>query len=397
MSTSRKVDLCIVGGSIAGATLAAHLGDQGFTVCLVEKRPIGVRKPCAELAHIGLLDRLRRLTGADLEDIARADLDGIEVVAGRHRLTRGFDLGKGITIDRLALESALMTRAAALGVQVLRPSRVESVVVTEREVSVGIEAGGKVIADVVVGADGASSIVARRLSRAWRREEIGATRHVRLPISPELVPCGRTTVRFELLPDMAGYSWMVPYHDGIGIGVGGLGGGVDRHFHRLLEATGRHLGSNLVEMSRGHVAGSPVPVLGPTRATSGRRFILVGDAGGFISPASGEGMSLAVSSVEAAASVLKLCFASGSFSQRRLDRYEKLWRKGSPDWQALVALREGMSGAAGLSWLDACANDGERLLLVAPLVGAPDPGGLSLALLDRLRRVRNRRSHEGSS
>jgi flavin-dependent dehydrogenase len=133
------------------------------------------------------------------------------------------------------------------------------------------------------------------------------------------------------------------------------------------------------------VRGAPVPAAGPSRPTWGERFLLVGDAGGFVSPASGEGLALALASVEAAASALKLCFATTSFGARRLRHYERLWRASMPDFAALSRLREALSGEQGLRWLEACPTDLERLALLAPLVGSADLGAGAEQVLARLR------------
>ena len=140
------------------------------------------------------------------------------------------------------------------------------------------------------------------------------------------------------------------------------------------------------EMARRTVRGAPVPAAGPARSTWGERFLLVGDAAGFVSPASGEGLSLAVTSVETAASALKLCFASGAFRGRSLRHYERLWRRVMPDFAGLISLRNAMAGAQGIAWLEACDTDLERLALLAPLVGTAELGATALQLLERLRR-----------
>ncbi len=378
-----RLDVCIVGGSLAGGTLACALAAEGFSVGLFERRGRNERKLCAELAARALLDRLTGLSGVECGDTVSAELDRVVVVAGERRLERSFTAGKGITVDRKSLEGKLLDRAEALGASVWRSEQARRLMVSDAVALVTSERR-EVSAEMIVGADGAASLVARRFVRPWRRDEIGATRHARLQLPVSALPDGPSTMRFDLLPEVSGYGWAVPYSDAIGIGAGGFRGPIEACFSGLLRRYGIESGVDLGELARGSVKGAPVPASGPTRPTHGNRFLLVGDAAGFVSPASGEGMSLAVESAVAASSALKLCFARGRFDSKATRHYERLWRKSLPDFASLLRLREALSGNRVLRALDACDNDLERLCLLAPLVGPPEGGPTASALLDRL-------------
>ena len=386
-----RYDVCIVGGSLAGGTLACALAAEGFSVALFERRRRSERKLCAELAARKLLERLSTITGADCTDAVSAELDRVVVVAGQRRLQREFTRGKGITVDRKVLESTLLGRAEALGASVWRSEAVERLMISDVVALVRSDRR-EISAEVVVGADGAASLVARRFSRPWRRDEVGATRHVRLTLPPSVLPDGPGAMRFDMLPEVGGYGWAVPYEDAIGIGAGGLSGPIATCLDGLLQRYETEAGVELTPLARGRVRGAPVPAAGPTRPTQGKRFLLVGDAAGFVSPASGEGMSLAVEGAVAAASALKLCFARGRFGSRATRHYEKLWRKQLPDFASLIRIRNTLSGKGALRALDDCENDLERLALLAPLVGPPESGQMAAAILARLESQRDEKS-----
>jgi flavin-dependent dehydrogenase len=378
----KRRDVCIVGGSLAGGTLACLLASEGFDVAVVERRWPGERKLCAELTAATLLDRLVKLAGIGREGMVSAELDRVVVTAGPRRLERSFTLGKGITADRVAIEARLLDRATALGATVLGSEAAVRVAVSDTTALVETERR-EVEAEVVVGADGAASLVARTLLRAWRRDEVGATRHARLAVPPTSLPDGPSTMRFDLVSEVSGYGWAVPYGDAIGLGIGGMSGAIGPIFDRMLERIG--VAPDVAAAARRGVRGAPVPSSGPCRGTHGTRFLLVGDAAGFVSPASGEGMSLAVESAVAAASALKLAFARGRFDARSMRHHERFWRVAMPDFDALRRFRDALAGDAALRWLDACGSDLERLALLAPLVGPPDTGPAASQILERLR------------
>jgi len=65
----------------------------------------------------------------------------------------------------------------------------------------------------------------------------------------------------------------------------------------------------------------------PLPRTSGRRFILVGDAAGLVDPLSFEGIGYALESGVAAASTIAEAFEVDDFSEDSLSLFEKTWLK----------------------------------------------------------------------
>jgi flavin-dependent dehydrogenase len=115
-------------------------------------------------------------------------------------------------------------------------------------------------------------------------------------------------------PDFFG--WVIPAGKGRArVGLAGCSN-VKERFDRFL---GEHPGSCLDLVS------GAIP-LGPPDRTYGHRTLLVGDAAGLVKPTSGGGIYTGVRSALHAAAVVTECCERGSFRDRDLAAYERLWK-----------------------------------------------------------------------
>ena len=81
-----------------------------------------------------------------------------------------------------------------------------------------------------------------------------------------------------------------------------------------------------LEVTREMLAGSNIPVGMGLQPSAGDRMLVVGDAGGFVSPLSGEGLYYAVDSGQLAAETLAGLFEHKDFSKTALMDYHRAWR-----------------------------------------------------------------------
>lgn len=315
MASRRQV--IVVGAGPAGAATAMFAARSGLDVLLIDRRAFPRDKICGDAIARKSLSVLRELDidGADHalhEPISRAT-----VTSPRgHRID--LDLAKPdepaphMVCRREIFDNALVRAArprlevwenTAVTGLVRDGSRVQGIVCrkdgTSREVR----------ADVVVGADGFNSIVARELgiyrhdSARWFVATRGYYRG--LDIAPHTVE-----VHFvrETVP---GFLWMFPTGDGItNVGLGLV--------HRDLKRRGaglRDVHEAVLQLPRfrarfqsteriGDVQGWNLPTPDFSRVLSGDGFLLAGDAAGLVDPFSGEGIGNAlVSGREAARAI----------------------------------------------------------------------------------------------
>lgn len=169
-STVLSVDIAVIGGGVAGSSVAAVLAQAGLGVVLVEREarfrdrvrgesihPWGIK----QILELGLIDVLRAAGAQALPN---------SLVYRERAVVDGFlwdDVDPGSpgewSIYHPTLQSALLNHAHACGVQVLRPARVTRFArAPEPRLDVTTEDGGyDVRARLVIGADGRQSAARR--------------------------------------------------------------------------------------------------------------------------------------------------------------------------------------------------------------------------------------------
>lgn len=172
----KTYDVIIVGGRPAGATLAARLGQQGCHVLLVDRASMpslpAVSSPVIYACTMALLDEI----GAPESDYA-ADTPPIRTVVTEARddyravaripMDRGRDYA--YAIDRARFDGALWAHAAKQPGVTVQDQFVVTDLIWDQGRVVGIKGRAQgederaFYADVVVGADGRLSIVARKV------------------------------------------------------------------------------------------------------------------------------------------------------------------------------------------------------------------------------------------
>src|SRR5919204_4644750 len=192
----RDADVLIVGGGPAGASSAFQLARRGVRVRILERARFPRAKPCAEclspqasriLHEMDVLRDLER-SGAQLRGMVVRAPNGA-LARGDYAATHGFRgfRDRGLAVRRELLDDVLLRRARDVGVEVEERARVTDILRDKdrgRGVSVLRSDGTRteMHADVVIGADGLRSVVARRLGVAhtavWPRR-ISVVAHYR--------------------------------------------------------------------------------------------------------------------------------------------------------------------------------------------------------------------------
>jgi geranylgeranyl reductase len=181
------------------------------------------------------------------------------------------------------------------------------------------EAEHRVRARLVIGADGASSVVGRAEipGHAAMKQVFAYHEIVRRPADGSGdVEGTRCDVYYQgkLSPDF--YAWVFPHGDTISIGTGSARKGFSlRGAIRALRAsTGLDAGETLRR------EGAPLPLKPLKRWDNGRDVLLTGDAAGIVAPASGEGIYYAMLGGRLAAEAADTFLATGKAASLALAR-----------------------------------------------------------------------------
>ena len=314
------IDAAVVGAGPAGAWAAYSLATRGARVLLID--PSHPReKPCGGGVTGRALALVRPAVHVPASRFqvhfptSRSALEGFRIPACEVRTARFVDSRTGqsasvelaacssasdpglIVASRAQFDGALVAAARAAGAGVLC-SRVTDVVAEDRGFRIETRSG-TVYASRVIGADGANSLVRRRLARPFRRNQLSiATGFFAHGIT-------RDEIVIELMSDPPGYIWSFPRPDHLAIGIcaqadaGVTAEALRRMTAEWIRQTGLARGATLQPYSW------PIPSLGPgdfdQLELAGPRWCLVGDAAGLVDPITREGIFFALRSAQWAA------------------------------------------------------------------------------------------------
>ncbi|SDM38289.1 geranylgeranyl reductase family protein [Actinomyces ruminicola] len=320
-----SADVVVVGAGPAGSAAAYHLARLGLDVLLLERQELGRDKVCGD-----------GLTPAAVRELVRMGVDtsawqrnqGLRVIGGGHQLHIPWPEQRslpsyGLARRRAELDRDLAQHAAAAGARLLtgvtvtapvtsaagRVTGVEAVP-TPRSPEPGIEAPATISAGLVMDAGGVSARLATAAGRAKsERRPLGVAvrAYFRSPRADDAWMESRLELwdgpagRSDLLP---GYGWIWSVGDGlVNVGLGSVAStpaaasarGID--YRAVLGRWLEHVPAawGLTPENRvGRIASAALPMAFNRKPHYADGLMLLGDAGGMVSPFNGEGIAQAL-------------------------------------------------------------------------------------------------------
>ena len=303
-------DIAVVGGGPAGLAAAIACRLQGLRVTVLERTTFPVDKACGEgllppalraLETLGVLAHLDRSGSAPFSSLRYVQEDGSMAEA---RLPAGGGLG----VRRLELSRALEARAREVGV-VLQPRQGVRAHRHEADSIVLETDHGTLQAKLLVAADGLTSPRRRAEglegSVPLRQPRFGIRRHVRLPAAGPWV-------EIHVQPGVEGYLTPAgPERLGVAFLWEKRAFGPRTSFESLLArfpAIASRLAGAPVESAV--LGAGPLQRLARSRVSD--RFVLMGDAAGYLDAISGEGLSLAFAAALELGALVPVALARGA-------------------------------------------------------------------------------------
>ncbi len=299
------MDVAIVGAGPAGAWAAYRLARSGARVTIVDgshprEKPCGGGVTGRALAIVAdaigdpplaaRVIRSARFTNAQARTAATVPLAALGIGAASDIV-----VARREDFDRRLLDAACCAGAT------LKQARVVDVAMNGAGVRVETN-DGPLHADFVIGADGANSLVRRRVAAPFRRDQ--------LSIATGFFAHGTTSdeIAIELVASPPGYIWSFPRPDHLAIGIcAPAHAGISSA--QLRETTRAWICStNIAPDARLESYAWPIPSLSASDfgvpILAGPRWLLVGDAAGLVDPITREGIFYALRSADMAARAL---------------------------------------------------------------------------------------------
>ncbi len=313
-------DVIVVGAGPAGASAARAASLAGLSTLLLEKQRHPREKRCGGGISAAALKELDFSLPDSVIERRCHGMWGIqdsiltEVRVGRCVATM---------VSRPTFDAFLVQKAAEAGARIAEAEACREIRVLP-DCAIVVTEKAEHRAALVIGADGAFSVVARSVRPKWRRRELRFCLVADVPFAPESIERkmrGLAELRYGFIKQ--GYAWAFPKRDHISFGIGGAMGST-RSLRRDFAA---YLRLHGVE---GEVAakGCFIPVTEFRHDVVADRLMLCGDAAGFVDCFNGEGIRYAAASGRLAGRTAARAFQKRDFSKRTLLAYQRAFYAG---------------------------------------------------------------------
>ena len=312
----KQFEILIVGAGPAGAFVAELLARGGVRVALFDGRPEGEPKACGGGVTAKALKAWPQLLNAVGRTITNLDLYS---PSGK-RLH--LDLEEPFAIySRVVFDSYLRDRAREAGAEVFS-ERISARKAKKTELGwmLNGDAGSTWSGNLLVGADGANSGLAKRFAGPLPPSDMEVAFGYRAPLPVS----GEAPAVVAFLPRWVGYAWAFPRPDHISFGIATTQDAFEHqplddllwqfmvgYYRKPESGSARFWDNNISKESkriREHLKASAeryaarIPGLADktwdTRRVCGEGWALLGDAAGFADPVTGEGIYYALRSAQ---------------------------------------------------------------------------------------------------
>ncbi len=328
-SSKLNYDCAVIGGGLAGLTLAIQLADIGYSIILFEKETYPYHKVCGEYISMESFDFLERL-GVPLSEMNLPKITNLLVSSPDNNFfQRTLDLG-GFGISRYTLDNYLAQLARKKGVEVLEATKVTDVVFENDTFTIKTDKGDYK-SKLACGTYGKRSILDKKLGRNITPDKneknyVGVKYHIKLDFPSD---------RIELHNFKDGYC-----------GISKVDG--DRFcLCYLTDAQNlKNNGNDIKTMERNVLMQNdflkkyfteaeflytePLTISQVTfrkKSSIENHVLMLGDAAGAIAPLCGNGMSLAMRAAFEATPIIQN-YLEGRITREVLEKnYKKTWNK----------------------------------------------------------------------
>ncbi|MCP4365330.1 MAG: geranylgeranyl reductase family protein [Planctomycetes bacterium] len=311
----KSFDCIVVGGGPAGSTAAYMLAGLGVNVAILECRDPSSPKVCGG----GLQVKAASLLPFDVKEVVEREIYGMVFQRGlADRFTRRSKAPISYMLNRARFDNLLLGHAVESGVTLFADERalsIEPAAGRTQKTRISTR-GGDFEARVVVGADGANSLVGRSIHPdGIAQVQLGIICELKKRGDNAHIPEDLFMVDWGTVP--GGYAWTFPKEKTLTVGAM-----VPRELARTLNAYLKaYVEREGLSITDERLLAYPIPTRGEGEAIASAWGLLVGDAAGLTDPFTGEGLYYAIRSGQIAAAHVER-FLAGSHNDGGLFDYE---------------------------------------------------------------------------
>lgn len=344
---SYEYDVLIVGAGPAGCTAAFQLQQQGLKIAVLEKYSFPRDKICGDCLSPDIFNQFQlmdaQLANEFLKLPSKQDARGVRIFAPNSKFTdiqfhkSRTSQAKAFVSKRMDFDNFYFNQIKDLpGIDVFENHQVLKINPIENGVFLETKEGN-FQAKIVLGADGANSVVSRQLSEIKMDKDHHCAGVRQYFEGVEGVEHLNIELHFykDLFP---GYFWIFSLpNNQVNVGLGMLSNEVSQRKINLKETLSEVVKNHPIISKRfknakalDSVQGFGLPLGSRKVNCSGDNFLLLGDAAHLIDPFSGEGIGNAIRSGRIAADHLAKAFKEERFDaefNKRFDAeiYNRMW------------------------------------------------------------------------
>ncbi len=329
-----EYDVIIVGAGPAGATAAIALQKSGLKIAMIDKEEFPRDKICGD-AITGQVRTVLYRIDPELEkqllDLPSKTTFSQATIFGpkNDKLTIHYRRS-AFCIRRIDFDHWLFSIAINnVNTTFYKNNSVVNVTILENIAHVTLQNGEKLSAKIILGCDGAQSIIAKQLThfKLDKKHFSGAVR----AYYKNIKNMSTNSLEIYLIKGyLPGYFWIFPLSDNeANVGFGMMSDAIAKDKIDLRKSLNLIINNTPIlkerfagAVSLGKIQGFGLPLGSKECQISGDRFLLCGDAASLIDPISGEGIGSAMLSGQIAAEQVLRCFETNDFSSSFMKRYD---------------------------------------------------------------------------